>query len=346
MKRSIITIITTHLLFFGYALVFAQTPLKVTFIDVGHGDCILIQTPDDSIKGNGKYEGNIILIDGGERVEGKKVIIPYLKSHGIPESKPIDYLIMTHAHSDHVGGLIPVIQNYEIKAILDPGYNPPKKGKKSNLDGENKDRSPYPTFCRLAKEEKNCKFYRPLVGTLIQKEGDTLNWGSELKVQVLNSEKVAKDPNNTSIVIRLQYGEVSFLLVGDAEGKERKDTTDVIKFVEKDLIKEYGNTLKSTFLKAGHHGSESSSTDAFIDDVSPSYVIICAGNKKFSGTLLPDQSVIKRYEKRGIKIYRTDRDDRKKSPDKTSGDDHIVITTDGTLKGTNIGYEDIGNDQL
>jgi len=339
MKRSIITIITAHLFFFCCTLVFAQTPLKVTFIDVGHGDCILIQTPDDNIKGNGKYEGNIILIDGGERVEGKKVIIPYLKSHGIPESKPIDYLIMTHAHSDHVGGLIPVIQNYEIKAILDPGYNPPKKGKKSKIDGENKDRSPYPTFCRLAEEEKNCKFYRPLVGTLIQEEGDTLNCGSELKVQVLNSEKVASDPNNTSIVIRLQYGEVSFLLVGDAEGKERKDTADALKFVEKDLIKEYGNTLKSTFLKAGHHGSESSSTNAFIDAVSPQYVIICAGNKKFSGTVLPDKSVIKRYEKRHIKIYRTDRDDEKKDSSEASGEDHIVVKTDGTSSGTKICYE-------
>jgi competence protein ComEC len=120
---------------------------------------------------------------------------------------------------------------------------------------------------------------------------------------------VEKDPNNTSIVIRLQYGEVSFLLVGDAEGKERKDPADVLKFVEKDLIQEYGNTLKSTFLKAGHHGSESSSTNAFIDVVSPQYVIICAGNKKFSGTVLPDKSVIKRYDKRHIKIYRTDKDD-------------------------------------
>lgn len=312
------------------SFLYAQTPLKVTFIDVGHGDCILIQTPDDGIKGNGKYEGEVILIDGGESVEGKRVIIPYLRSHGIDNNKPIDFLIMTHAHSDHLGGLIPVIEAYDAKAILDPGYKARTRQ--------------YRTFCKLANKEPRCKFYSPLVGTLVKKEGDSLNWGSELEAKVLNSEQEADDPNNTSIVIWLRYGEVSFMFFGDAEGKERKDSPHVLKFVEKDLVEQYGNRLKSTFLKAGHHGSESSSTDAFIDNVSPAYVIICAGNKKFSGTLLPDQSVIKRYEKRGIKIYRTDRDDRKKSPDKTSGDDHIIITTDGTLKGTNIGYEDMNKE--
>jgi beta-lactamase superfamily II metal-dependent hydrolase len=299
----------------------------VTFIDVGHGDCILIQTPDDGIKGNGKYDGKVILIDGGETIEGRRIIIPYLKAHGIGKDRSIGFLIMTHAHSDHLGGLIPVIQAYQVNAILDPGYKA-----KTRM---------YKTFCKLAKNEPNCKFYKPLRGTLIQKEGDNLDWGSELEVRVLNSEEEAKDINNTSIVIWFKYGELTFLLVGDAEGKERKDSPEVLKFVEKDLVEQYDNRLKSTFLKAGHHGSESSSTDAFIDTVSPAYVIICAGNKKFSGTLLPDQSVIKRYEKRGIKIYRTDRDDRKKSPDKTSGDDHIIITTDGTLNSTNIGYEEM-----
>lgn len=311
---------------FSFPPLYAQTPLKVTFIDVGHGDCILIQTPDDNIKGNGKYEDKVILIDGGEKIEGKRVIIPYLKSHGIKENKPIDFLIMTHAHSDHLGGLAPVIQTYQIKAILDPGYKA-----KTRL---------YKNFCKLAAKEPNCKFYKPLVGTLIEKEGDSLDWGSELEVKVLNSEREAEEPNNTSIVIWFKYGGVSFLFVGDAEGKERKDSPEVLKFVEKDLVEQYGSRLKSTFLKAGHHGSESSSTNAFIGAVSPDYVIICAGNKKFSGTLLPDKSVIERYEKRGIKIYRTDKNDRKKPSDKTSGDDHIAITTDGTLRGTKIGYED------
>lgn len=317
---------------------FAQSSLKLTFIDVGHGDCTLIQTPDDGIKGNGKYEGKIILIDGGEKIEGKRVIIPYLESHGIPKDKPIDFLILTHAHSDHVGGLIPVIENYQIKAILDPGFDPSKKSKNKS-DGEKKKRTGYPEFLALAKEEPGCKLYRPLVGTLIKKEGDTLDWGSELEVRVLNSEKEADGPNNTSIVIRLKYGDVSFLLVGDAEGKERKNPPTVLKFVEKDLVEQYGDKLKSTFLKAGHHGSESSSTTAFISVVSPKYVIIMAGNKKFKGTLLPDKSVIERYKKLGVKVYRTDRDDERKESSETSGDDNIIITTDGSLNGTDIKYE-------
>lgn len=301
--------------------------LKVTFIDVGHGDCILIQTPDDGIKGNGKYEGDVVLIDGGERIEGKRVIIPYLESHGIKENKPIDFLIMTHCDADHVGGLIPVIQAYQIKAILDSGY-------------PGKSRLYKKTFCKLAKEEKDCTFYRPLVGTLIKKEGENLDWGSELEVKVLHSDEHADKPNNSSIVIWLKYGEVSFLFVGDAEGKLRKDSPNVLKFAEKEMVEKYNGKLKSTFLKAGHHGSESASTNAFIDAVSPKYVIIMAGNKKFNGTLLPDKSVFDRYEKRGIKIYRTDRDDQKKSPPEASGDDTIIITSDGTQRGTEIRYED------
>lgn len=309
---------------------YAQTSLKVTFIDVGHGDCILIQTPDDGIKGNGRYEGEIILIDGGEKVEGKKVIISYFERHGIEKDKPIDFMIMTHAHSDHVGGLIPVIEEYKVKAVLDPNRNKITYGL-------------YGDFVSLVKTEPGCKYYRPLVSTLIEKEGDNLDWGSELEVKVLNSEKKAEEPNNTSIVIWLKYGEVSFLLPGDAEGKIRKDSPDKLKFVEKDLVNEYGNKLKSTFLKAGHHGSESSSTNAFIDAVSPNYVIILAGNKRFRGTLLPDKSVIERYEKRGIKVYRTDRDDQNKKSSETAGDDTIVITSDGTMRGTKIKYEDEKN---
>src|SRR3989338_4199613 len=308
---------------------YAQTPRKVTFIDVGHGDCILIQTPDDGIKDNGRDEGEIILIDGGEKVEGRKVIIPYLENHGIKEDKSIDVMIMTHAHSDHAGGLIPVIEEYKVKAVLDPNRNKYNGG----LYGE---------FVSAVKKEPNCRYYRPLVGTLIEKEGDNLDWGSELEVKVLNSDKKAEEPNNTSIVIWLRYGEVSFLLPGDAEGKRKTDSPDKLKYVEKDLVKEYDGKLKSTFLKAGHHGSETSSTNAFIDAVSPRYVIICAGNKPFgkNKNVLPDKSVVKRYETKGIKIYRTDRDDQNKPFKEASGDDHIVITTDGTLKGTEIRYED------
>ncbi|MFH0772401.1 MAG: MBL fold metallo-hydrolase [Candidatus Omnitrophota bacterium] len=281
------------------------SPLKVTFIDVGHGDCILIQTPDDGIKVNGKYEGKVILIDGGEETEGNKVIIPYLEAHGITKDRPIDFLIMTHAHSDHVGGLIPIIEEYQIKVILDPGYK--------------HDTDLYEAFCELAVNEPDCEFYKPLVGTLIEKEGDTLDWGSELQVKVLNSEQKAEGLNNTSIVLWVKYKEVSFLLTGDAEGKKRNDPPDKLKYVEKDLINENPSKLKTTFLKAGHHGSETSSTNAFIDAVSPEYVIICAGNKEFSGTVLPDKSVIERYEDRGIKIYRTDRDDQKSHPQKHQG---------------------------
>lgn len=302
------------------------SPLQVTFIDVGHGDCTLIQTPDDDIKGNGKCEGKTILIDAGEASEGAEVAIPYLEAHGVTKDKPIDFLVMTHAHSDHLGGLIPVIKHYQVKAVLDPGYEA--------------DTDQYAEFKELAEDEPNCTYYCPLVGTLIQKVGDNLDWGSELEVKVMHSDKDTKKLNNSSIVIRLKYGEISFLLDADAEGKERKDKPEVLKFAEKEMVGQYGKGLKSTFLKVGHHGSESSSTNDFIKNIAPQYAIICAGNKKFSKKVLPDDSVIKRYEAAGVKIYRTDRGDKYKLPARAAGDDHIVVTTDGSRRGTHVQYEE------
>lgn len=301
----------------------------MTFIDVGHGDCILIQTPDDGIKNNEKCEGKVILIDGGEKPMGEKAVIPYLKSQGINTDRPIDVLIMTHPDSDHVGGLISVIENYQVKMILDPGY----KGK-SDLYKK--------TFVYAATMEPGAAYYHPLVGTLISKEGDPLDWGSELQVRVLYSSaevKPANEPNNASIVIWLKYKEVSFLFPGDIEGKGLKDSPDELKYAEKELLDRFSGDIKSTVLKIPHHGSESSSTNAFISAVSPRYAVICAGNREFKGTLLPQASVLKRYEDKGVIIYRTDRDDQKKSYTRTFGDDDIVVISDGTLNGTTIEYE-------
>jgi len=306
------------------------TPLKVTFIDVGPGDCILIQTPDDGIKNNGKCEGKIILIDGGEKAGDDNVVIPYLKSHGINTDRPIDVLIMTHSDKDHVGGLIPVIKNYQVKMILDPGFNG-----ESNLYKK--------TFVDAASKECGAAYYHPLVGTLISKEGDALDWGSELQVRVLHSSAEADEVNNASIVIRLKYGEVSFLFPGDIAGKDRenKDPSKPPKYAEKELLDKFSGEIRSTVLKVPHHGSETSSTIAFISAVSPRYAIICAGNKEYNGTLLPQASVLKRYKDKGIEIYRTDRDDQDKLTSETPRDDNIIFTTHGTLKGITIEYEEL-----
>ena len=293
--------------------------LKITFIDVGHGDCILIQTPDDQNDTNGIYQGFVILIDGGEGETGEDVVVPFLRRLGIDT---IDMIIATHAHSDHMAGLIPVIRDFPVKTITQPGYQRPTEF--------------YKDFVEISKAEKNCKYYEKLVPDLLQQEGNSLDWGDELEVTILNANPNVNEDliNNSSIVIKIAYGKVSILLMGDAEGKNRNDSPQTIKYVEKRLVDKFGTKLESTILKVAHHGSETSTSIPFLRAVKPRYAIVMAGNKKFGKNVLPDETVINRLEQNGIKIFRTDFDDQDKLWQDTPDDDHIqvIIAKDSILK--------------
>jgi competence protein ComEC len=309
-KYITISAILVILLFLSCQPTAPDLSLRITFIDVGHGDCILIQTPDDRNDTNDIYRGLTILIDAGEENVGEDVVVPFLKRLGIDT---IDMIIATHAHSDHMAGLIPLIQNFPIKIITQPGYK--------------KDAKFYQEFVKAANDEPNCKYYSKMIPDLVPKEGDFLNWGKELAVTVLNSNpKVNEETvNNSSIVIKIAYGKVSVLLMGDAEGKNRNDSPKTLKYVEKRLVDKYGNVLESTILKIAHHGSETSTTLPFLNKVKPKYAVINAGNKKFGSTLLPDETVVMRLEQNGIKIFRADFDDQDKSWQDTPGDDNIQV---------------------
>jgi competence protein ComEC len=319
------------LLFLSSPLIFAAeteiTPLDVTFVDVGHGDCIWIRTPDDGIKGNGIYEGYNIIIDGGPSSQRIKDIMLDL---GLRWGSEIEWMINTHAHNDHYRGLIGMLEMYRVKRIIDPGYQ-----SSSTFFG---------AFCWVALIEPHSIFYFPAVGipsipgtkSLGQSVPLKLDWGEELDVEILYSNPAVSDStvNDSSLVIRMEYGDVSFLFTGDLEGKYRPDSygyhdpdhpIGAERYLLDSYVGEDENRLRSTILKIPHHGSETSSTNPYIEAVAPKEGIIMAGNRHG----LPDGSLIKRYESHGVRIWRTDRLDRGKSGSECHGDDHIVVTTDG-----------------
>jgi competence protein ComEC len=263
-----------------------EAPLTVYCLDVGQGDSTLITTP----------AGKAILVDGGKGGPGykrkdkaKTVIIPFLKKLGI---KKLDIVIATHPDFDHIGGLLYLLENtkkgsdypVEIGEFLDPGF-------------------PGTTYLYqdLLKAVKN----RPEIKYRVVHNGEMLDFGKGVTAQVLAPDHIYSDANNSSIVIKITRGDVSFLLMGDAADKS-----------EKDMIKNYGDKLRSTVLHAGHHGSEHSSTTEFLSYVKPKVVIISVGERnKF---LLPMKEALARLEATGAKIYRTDYQGT------------ITFTTDGT----------------
>lgn len=252
--------------------------LKVIFLDVWQGDSALIITPS----------GKIALIDAGQggseymRFDaGEMVIYPYCKQNGITK---FDYVVMTHPHSDHIGGLPYIFNKIRISKIYDCGQ-------------------PYTSQlyinCLETISEKKIKYSIPL-GPL------NLNWDPLIKVKVLHPPKgwnYSDNPNNNSIVIKIIYNKISFLFTGDAEDNAEYTMVDS-KF-----------DLNSTILKVPHHGSDTSSCDAFLDAVNPEVAVISVGkNNKFGH---PSPSTLARYVQRGIKIYRTDYHG------------HITVITDG-----------------
>lgn len=162
--------------------------LEVVYLDVGQGDATLINTP------GGKH----ILIDGGIGVgsfgsedQGKKTILPYLRSHGINH---LDTVVGTHPDFDHIGGLVSAIRakNLTVGVFLDPGVAHPSRG--------------YMDLLNAVKERTEIKYRQP-------RAGDILDWGKEVEVEVevISPPYLLKDNNESSIVIKLTYGDISFL---------------------------------------------------------------------------------------------------------------------------------------
>lgn len=235
---------------------FPDDNLIIHFIDVGQGDSTLIIFPNDEIG----------LIDAGSR-SGRKDLVSYLQDLQI---KKIDYLIGTHPHEDHIGGLPEVIRNFEIGKIYLPN--------KTNNTA---------IFEELLNEIKdnNLKISQGKTGVKIIDSGD-------LEFYMIGPSGEYSNINNNSIVTKVIYKNFSALITGDAEEE-----------AESHMIQE-GHNLKANILRVGHHGSSTSTTEEFLDRVKPDYSIISLGKDNSYGH--PHREVLDLLNKRKIPILRTD----------------------------------------
>ena len=230
--------------------------LTVDFIDVGQGDAILVRSP----------QGLAMLIDAGDNTEEDRMV-QFLQDKGI---KKLDYVIGTHPHADHIGGLDKVIRTFDIGQIYMP--------KKAHTTKTFKD-------VLLAVKEKGYKIQTA-------KAGVTLDLGEGVEVQMVAPVRdTYEDMNDYSAVIRLSYGDTSFLFTGDAEK------------ISEDQMLDGKYPLQSTVLKVGHHGSITSTTDEFLKAVSPTFGVISSQKDNSYGH--PHKEIIKKLEKENVTYYDT-----------------------------------------
>jgi len=228
--------------------------MAVHFIDVGQADCELITA-----------NGYSILIDGGNVDDGESVV-EYLKAHSITR---LDAVFATHAHEDHVGGLADIINAFEVKSV----YSPTKSSTTKCFNAF------------VAAAEKQC-------GVTVVEGGRDISFGN-MHIRLLWPYNVeALDANNSSIVMRVTYGNISFMFTGDVE---KECETKIV---------ESSEALSANVLKVAHHGSSSSTGYLFLRSVMPQFAVISCGKGNSYGH--PHQETLDILEQAEVKTYRTD----------------------------------------
>lgn len=242
--------------------------LKIHFIDVGQGDSTLIVTP----------QKKTILVDGGgsENYDvGKNILLPYLLDRKITT---IDYVIISHFDTDHVGGILTILEELNVKKVI------------------------------IGKQYENSDNYKKFLGIINKKhirvkqveKGSRINIEKNVNIEILFPEKemISENSlNNNSLVFKLKYKTFSILFTGDIE-----------QIAEERLVQIYGKTniLKSTVLKVAHHGAKTSSIESFLELVQPQIALIGVGKNNLYGH--PNEKIIERLKNIVSKIYRTDKD--------------------------------------
>ncbi|GIO65324.1 ComEC/Rec2 family competence protein [Paenibacillus sp. JTLBN-2024] len=235
----------------------AGQKLKVYFLDVGQGASQLLVTPS----------GKTMLIDAGNN-DKEQVMLDYMKQYHISK---LDVVIGTHPDADHIGGLDKVIDQIPVETIYMPKVQSNTK-----------------TFESVLKSIKN-------KGLKVKTAKAGLSWDldDEVHVDMLAPTRSYDDSNNMSAVVKVTYGQTSFLLTGDAESAS-----------EKDMIAS-GADLQADVLLVGHHGSNSSTTLSFLKKVNPKYAVIQVGKGNTYGH--PKSAILSRLQKQGVEVFRNDR---------------------------------------
>lgn len=263
-NKRLIFILILIILITIFVLRLIPKDMKIYFIDVGQGDSTLVITPTNK---------KILIDSGGSEYEsfdvGKSTLFPYLLDRGIIS---LDYICISHFDSDHCQGFIYLLNNIEVKNII--------------LSKQCEITNNFEEIMRIAKKKN--------INILRVEDGNILPIDRYVRFNILSPGKdLTEDINDNSIVMKLQYARISFLLTGD-----------ISENIEKELVDKYSNFLQSDILKIAHHGSDTSSCKEFIEQVNQKISLIGVGkNNKFRH---PSKEVVKRLENIDSKIYRTD----------------------------------------
>ncbi len=267
LKKFRLGALSAFLIFFTLLILYpfsaASKNLKVTFIDVGQGDSILIEFP-------GKKK---MLVDGGGLASGtfdigESVVSPFLWNKGI---KRIDYLVLTHAHPDHLNGLVSVARNFGVGEFWET-TSPPEDEKYAELKKALTSRIERRVFRGFSHSEKDVR-----VDALFPKD---------------SSPSISSLDNDLSLVLKIAFGSTAFLLPSDIGVNPEQE------------ILASGDDVRSAVFKSPHHGSSSSSSSAFLAAVRPEVIVISVGRGNRFG--FPQQEILDRYKETGARVYRTD----------------------------------------